>query len=58
MVINVLCLPAFVSVHSILVVTCSERANLLDLVYDILFCFYRFPSWYPRPGVLLDCINS
>ena len=33
---------AFVSVHSLRVVTCWEGANLLDLVCDISLCFIAF----------------
>ena len=49
---------AFVSVHCCLFVTCRERADLLALVCDVLFCFCHFPMWYPGSGVVLDCIDS
>ena len=48
---------AFASVHGCLVVTCWERADLLAVVCDVCV-FIHFPRWYPRPGVVLDCINS
>ena len=38
---------ALVSVHCYLVVNCWERAGLLALVCDVLFCFCHFPMWYP-----------
>ena len=31
---------AFVSIHCCLVITCWERANLLALVCDVLFCLF------------------
>ena len=34
---------AFVSVHSCLVATCSERADLLALVGDVYYVFVTFP---------------
>ena len=40
------------SVYCCLVVTCWERADLLALVCDVLLCV-----WYPRSGVVLDCID-
>ena len=47
------------SVHCSLVVTCWERADLLALLYVMLFvCFYHFPMWCPELGVILDCIDS
>ena len=42
----------FVSVHCCLVVTCWERADILDLVGDVYFIFVTFPCgilgqvWY------------
>ena len=29
-----------------------------SLVCDVLLCFCHFPIWYPRSGVVLDCIDS
>ena len=37
-------------------VTCWERADLLALVGDVFFGI--FLMWYPRSGVVLDCIVS
>ena len=28
------------------------------LVCDVNLCFCRFTMWYPRLGVVLDCIDS
>ena len=47
---------AFISAHCCLVVTCWERADLLALVFDVLFC--HFPMWYPGSGVVLDYMDS
>ena len=47
---------AFTSVHCCLVVTCWERADLLDLVGDIFLDFCYFPMRYPGSGVVLDLI--
>ena len=49
---------AFETVNSCLVVTCWERTDLLALVCDVYLCFCHFPMWYPRSGVVLDCIDS
>ena len=46
------------SVRCCLVVTCWERADLLALVYGVYLCFCRFPIWYPRSGVVLECNES
>ena len=46
-VIYVLCLSCFRVVHCCLVVTCWERADLMDLVCDVSLCFCHFPMWYP-----------
>ena len=43
---------AFASVHSCLVVTDWERADLLTLVGDIYCIFCSFPLWDPRSGVV------
>ena len=48
----------FASDQCCLVVTCWERADLLAVVYDVCLCFCHFPMWYPRSGVVLDCIDS
>ena len=48
----------FESVHCCLVFTCWERAGLFALVCDVWLCFCHFPKWYPRSGVVLDCIHS
>ena len=45
---------ALVSVHCCLVVTCWERADLLDLVGDVYCFFCYFPMWYPGSGAVLD----
>ena len=48
---------AFASVHCCLVVTCSERTDILALVCDVsLFCCH-FPMCNPGSGVVLDCID-
>ena len=49
---------AFASVLCCLVVTCLERAGLLALAGDVYRIFCYFPMWYPRSGVVLDCIAS
>ena len=52
----VFAMPLCASVFMCLVVTCWERADLLALVcltVSLLLC-----HWYPRSGVVLDCINS
>ena len=49
---------AFATVHCCLVVTCWERTELFALVCDVYLCFCHFPIWYPRSGVVLDCIDS
>ena len=56
-VIYVLCCYAFASVHCCVVVTCSERADLLALVL-MSYCEFVTPMWYPGSGVVLDCIDS
>ena len=51
---------AFVSVHCCLVVTCSERADLLTLVgdfYCMLFLLFHVVALV-RSGGVLDCIVS
>ena len=49
---------AFASVHCCLVVTCSERADVLALICLVYLCFCHFPMWYPVSGVVIDCIDS
>ena len=45
------------SFHCCLVVTCSERPDLLALVGDVhSFCY--FPMWCPGSGMALDFIVS
>ena len=36
----------------------GKRADLLALVCDVQFCIYHFSIWYPRSGVVHDCIDS
>ena len=38
--------------------TAEERAELLDLLCVIFYCFCHFPMWWPGSGVMLDCIDS
>ena len=49
---------AFESVHSCLVVTCWERADLLTLVGDVYCIFCYLLVWNAGSGVVLDCIVS
>ena len=49
---------AFPSIHCCYVVTCWAWADLLALICDVKLCFCHFPMWYPRPDVVLDCIDS
>ena len=44
---------AFASVYCCILVNCWERADLLAFVGDVYL-----PLWYPRSGVVLDCIVS
>ena len=48
---------AFASVHCCLVVICRKRADLLALVRVVLLCVFQFLMWYPRSGVVPDCID-
>ena len=41
------------SVYMCFVVICWERADLLALI-----CGLSLSYWYPRSGVVLDCIDS
>ena len=41
-----------------LVFNCWERADLMALVCHVFLIFCHFPMWYPRSGVVLDCIDS
>ena len=50
--------PAFASVYCCLVVTWTERTDLLTICLWCLLWFCYFPFWYPGTGVVLDCINS
>ena len=40
------------------VVTCWERADLLDIICGVKLCGCYFPIWYLGSGVVLDCIDS
>ena len=40
------------------VVTCWERADLLALVCGVWLWICSLSHWYPRSGVVLDCIVS
>ena len=42
--------------YLILVVTCWERAGLLDLLWMFLY-FCHFPIWCSWSGVLIECID-
>ena len=44
------------SVLCSLVVTCWERVG--SLVYVVYVCFCHISIWFPRSGVVLDCIDS
>ena len=47
------------SVYMCFVVTCWERADLLALVSGwCLTLSFSLSHWYPRSGVVLDCIDS
>ena len=47
---------AVLSVPCSLVVTCWEKADLLALLYVMVF--FSLPIWCPGSGVVFDCINS
>ena len=40
------------------VITCWDRADLLALMCGVVIWFCRFPIWFPKSGVALDCIHS
>ena len=46
-------MPLCASVYLCLVVTCSERVDLLALVRSL-----SLSHWYPGSGVVLNCIDS
>ena len=50
-------MPLCASVYLCLVVTCLKRADLLALVYGV-YLSLSLSHWYPRSGVVLDCIDS
>ena len=53
----VLCLSCFCP-SCCLKVTCWERAVIFVLVCHVKLWFCHFPAWYPRSGLVLDCIDS
>ena len=45
------------SIYCSFVVICLERADLLALLYVVIYCFYHFPMGCPGSNVLLECIG-
>ena len=45
------------SIFCSLVVTCLERADLLALLYLVIYCVLSLPDGVPRSNVVLECIG-